>query len=270
MMGTVAPTESIEGSTINISPETRKQAISLSKERILSIVFSEDALAYLVSDKKCIIRNVISEVRLGIPALLVATRWTANEKDVANIWCAVTKFHTSFATIIRHAVVMGYSLFPPPGCVIPPDTFRVDRIRRLVVDNALAFMHQYTFTADGALVINSKFTNPFVLHVLTRLIWCSPFGLHTFLDESPHRQLHYAIGAAGAITESALMEQGLIQLTKGRITPQMTFSTFTNIVLSLDRLDDNEKSVFDEFTDSIVVCGRSQQTNDELSDFVFE
>lgn len=66
------------------------------------------------------------------------------------------------------------------------------------------------------------------------------------------------------------MEQGLIQLTKGRITPQMTFSTFTNIVLSLDRLDDNEKSVFDEFTDSIVVCGRSQQTNDELSDFVFE
>ncbi|KAG1862346.1 hypothetical protein C8R48DRAFT_773788 [Suillus tomentosus] len=270
MTGTVAPPESIEGSAVDISPETRKQAISASKERVLSIVFSDDALVSLAADKKRIVKKVISEVRSRIPALLVATQWTANEKDVANVWCAVTKFRTAFATIIRQAVVMGYSLFPPQGCTIPPDTFRVDRIRCLVVDNDLAFMHQYTF-ADGALVIHSKFTNPFILHVLTKLIWCSPFRLHTFLDECPRRQIRYAIGAAGAITESALMEQGLIQLTKGRITPQMTHSTFTKIVLGLDQLSDAEKVILDDFTDSIVVCGRSQQqANDELSDFDFE
>ncbi|KAG1895058.1 uncharacterized protein F5891DRAFT_984514 [Suillus fuscotomentosus] len=270
MTGTVAPPESIEGSAVDISPETRKQAISASKERVLSIVFSDDALVSLAADKKRIVKKVISEVRSRIPALLVATQWTANEKDVANVWCAVTKFRTAFATIIRQAVVMGYSLFPPQGCTIPPDTFRVDRIRCLVVDNNLAFMHQYTF-ADGALVIHSKFTNPFILHVLTKLIWCSPFRLHTFLDECPRRQIRYAIGAAGAITESALMEQGLIQLTKGRITPQMTHSTFTKIVLGLDQLSDAEKVILDDFTDSIVVCGRSQQqANDELSDFDFE
>ncbi|KAG1892912.1 uncharacterized protein F5891DRAFT_986356 [Suillus fuscotomentosus] len=270
MTGTVAPPESIEGSAVDISPETRKQVISASKEHVLSIVFSDDALVSLTADKKCIIKKVISEVRSRIPALLVATQWTANEKDVANIWCAVTKFCTAFATIIRQAVVMGYSLFPPQGCTIPPDTFRVDRICCLIIDNDLAFMHQYTF-ADGVLVIHSKFTNPFILHVLTKLIWCSPFQLHTFLDKCPHRQICYAIGAAGAITESALMEQGLIQLTKGRITPQMMHSTFTKIVLGLDQLSDAEKVILDDFTDSIVICGHSQQqANDELSDFDFE
>ncbi|KAG2087601.1 uncharacterized protein F5147DRAFT_658900 [Suillus discolor] len=270
MTGTVAPLESIEGSAVDISPETRKQAISASKERVLSIIFSDDALVSLAADKKRIVKKGISEVRSRIPALLVATQWTANEKDIVNIWCAVTKFRTAFAMIIRQAVVMGYSLFPPQGCTIPPDTFRVDRIRCLVVDNDLAFMHQYTF-ADGALVIHSKFTNPFILHVLTKLIWCSPFRLHTFVDECLCRQIRYTIGAAGAITESALMEQGLIQLTKGRITPQMMHSTFTKIVLGLDQLSDAEKVILDNFTDSIVVCGRSQQqANDELSDFDFE
>ncbi|KAG1893467.1 uncharacterized protein F5891DRAFT_985893 [Suillus fuscotomentosus] len=232
MTGTVAPPESIEGSAVDISPETCKQAISASRERVLSIVFSDDALVSLAADKKRIVKKVISEVRSRIPALLVATQWTANEKDVANVWCAVTKFRTAFATIIRQAVVMGYSLFPPQGCTIPPDTFRVDRIRCLVVDNDLAFMHQYTFA------------NIFLI----------------YFDRT-----------AGAITESALMEQGLIQLTKGRITPQMTHSTFTKIVLGLDQLSDAEKVILDDFTDSIVVCGRSQQqANDELSDFDFE
>ncbi|KAG2056664.1 hypothetical protein BDR06DRAFT_970025 [Suillus hirtellus] len=169
MTGTVASLESIEGSAVDISPKTCKQAILASKEHVLSIVFSDDALVSLVADKKCIVKKVISEVRSRIPALLVATQWTANKKDVMNIWCAVMKFCTAFTMIIRQAVMMGYSLFPPQGCTIPPDTFRVDWIRCLVVDNNLAFMHQYTF-ADSALVIHSKFTNPFILHVLMKLI----------------------------------------------------------------------------------------------------
>ncbi|KAG1872233.1 hypothetical protein F4604DRAFT_1925850 [Suillus subluteus] len=273
-MGTAvapAPAESAESPATGISPKTRKEAISVSKEHILSIIFSKDTLASLAADKKCIIKQVICDVRPGIPALLVATQWTANNKDVGNIWCTVTKFRTVFTMIIRQAVVMGYSLFPPHGCDVPPDTFRVDRVQHLVVDYPLAFMHQYSFTADGALVVHTKFNNPFILHVLTRLIWCSSYQLHTFLDASPRHQLRCAISVAGSITELVLMEQGMLQIALGRITPQMMFPTFEKINLNFSQLSDTEEAVLDEFTDNIVVYGHSQQhANVELSDFEFE
>ncbi|KAG1870312.1 hypothetical protein F4604DRAFT_1926555 [Suillus subluteus] len=266
-----APAESAEGPATEISPKTRKEVISVSKEHILSIIFSEDALASLTADKKCIVKQVICDVRPGIPALLIATQWTANNKDIGNIWCAVTKFRTAFTTIIRQAVVMGYSLFPPHGCDVPPDTFHIDWVQRLIVDYPLVFMHQYSFTADGALVVHTKFNNPFILHILTRLIWCSSYQLHTFLDASPCHQLCCAISIAGSITELVLMEQGVLQITPGRITPQMMFPTFEKINLNFGQLSDTEEAVLDEFTDNIVIYGCLQQhTNIELSDFEFE
>ncbi|KAG1838718.1 hypothetical protein DFJ58DRAFT_845949 [Suillus subalutaceus] len=223
-MGTAvapAPAESAESPTTEISPKTRKEAISVSKEHILSIIFSEDALASLTADKKCIVKQVICDVRPGIPALLIATQWMTNDKDVGNIWCTVTKFCTTFTMIIHQAVVMGYSLFPPQGCDVPPDTFRVDR--------------------DSALVIHMKFNNPFILHILTKLIWCSSYHLHTFLDASPCHQLRCAISIAGSITELVLMEQGVLQIAPGRITPQMMFPTFEKINLNFGQLSDTEE-----------------------------
>ncbi|KAG2143456.1 uncharacterized protein EDB93DRAFT_1105296 [Suillus bovinus] len=227
-MTTVAPVELPEdSSTRMINPETHKQTFVLSKELIISIFFTPDTLASLSAYKKCIIKKFICEVRLKIPALLTATQWNTNNKDIGKIWYVVTKFCTAFMTIICQAIMMGYSLFPPPGCDILPDTFRVDQ--------------------DGALVIHIKF------------------------NKSPHWQLHYAIGAAGTITELVLIEQGMVQLTKGRITPQIMSLTFNNILLALDVLSDDEKAVVDEFKDSMVVCGHSQQhINDDLSDFDFQ
>ncbi|KAG2028982.1 hypothetical protein BDR03DRAFT_988057, partial [Suillus americanus] len=217
--------------------DTRDQAISLSKELIVSIIFSNDALVSSPDDKKCIVKNMIIRVRPKIPALLVASHWTADDKDVKKIWSAVTKSRTAFATLICQAVVMGYSLLPPQGCNIAPDTFCIDRVRCLVMDNPLAFMHQYSFAGDGMLIIHTKFNNEFIIHILTQIIWCSTFRLHTFLEGSPRRQLHYAISAVGAITESVLIEQGKPHLAKGRITPQMTFPTFAKILSNLDKLN---------------------------------
>lgn len=39
------------------------------------------------------------------------------------------------------------------------------------------------------------------------------------------------------------MEQGLVKLTKDKITLQMILLTFTKIILSLDQLSDTEKAV---------------------------
>ncbi|KAG1809592.1 uncharacterized protein BJ212DRAFT_1302442 [Suillus subaureus] len=72
---------------------------------------------------------------------------------------------------VMHAVVIGYSLFPPQGCDILPDTFHVDWVWHLIVDNPLAFMHQHSLTTDSALIIHMKFNNPFILHILAKLIW---------------------------------------------------------------------------------------------------
>ncbi|KAG2132208.1 hypothetical protein BD769DRAFT_1386492 [Suillus cothurnatus] len=255
----------------SITAKTRDQAISLSKELIVSIIFSNDALASSPDDKKRIVKNMIIRVRPKIPALLVASHWTADDKDVKKIWSAVTKSRTAFATLIRQAVVMGYSLLPPQGCNIAPDTFRIDRVRCLVMDNPLAFMHQYSFAGDGTLIIHTKFNNEFIIHILTQIIWRSTFRLHTFLEGSPRRQLHYAISAVGAITESVLIEQGKPHLAKGRITPQMTFPTFAKILSNLDKLNVTEQAIVDEFKDSIVIFGHSQQhIDEELSDFDFE
>ncbi|KAG2043840.1 hypothetical protein BDR03DRAFT_977569 [Suillus americanus] len=267
----VAPAEPAEDSTTIITPETREEAILLSKELIVSIFFTINALVSCGDDKKCIVKSIITQVRPRIPALLIATQWTADDKDVMRVWNAMTKFHTGFATIICQAVMMGYSLFPPQGCNIPPDTFRVDQVQCLVVDNPLVFMHQYSFAADGTLVIHTKFNNQFILHILTQFIWCSTFQLHTFLDKSLRRQLDYAISVAGAMTESVLIEQGKLHLATGKITPQMTFSTFSKILSNLNGLGVAEQAIIDEFKDSIVICGRSQEhANDALSDFSFE
>jgi hypothetical protein len=68
-----------------------------------------------------------------------------------------------------------------------------------------------------------------------------------------------------------LIEQGKPHLAKGRITPQMTFPTFAKILSNLDKLNVTEQAIVDEFKDSIVIFGHSQQhIDEELSDFDFE
>ncbi|KAG2356588.1 hypothetical protein BDR07DRAFT_1491730 [Suillus spraguei] len=254
-----------------ISSETHELVLSLSKELVVSIFFSKDVLVSLTADKKCIVKRIICEVRPKIPALCVATRWTADDDNIEIIWLSVTIFRTAFTTIIRQAIVMGYSLFPPQGSGIPPDTFHIVQVQCLIVDNPLVFMHQYSFAADSTLVIHTKYNNLFILHVLSNVIWCSTFKLHMFLEESPHCQLHYAISAASAITESVLLEQGIPQLAKGsRISPKMTLPTFTKIIKHLDQLTEAERAVLDKFMDNMVMCGRLQQDNEELFDFAFE
>ncbi|KAG1855179.1 hypothetical protein DFJ58DRAFT_727619 [Suillus subalutaceus] len=49
-----APAESAESPATEISPKTRKEAISVSKEHILSIIFSKDALVSLAADKNAL------------------------------------------------------------------------------------------------------------------------------------------------------------------------------------------------------------------------
>jgi hypothetical protein len=47
--------------------------------------------------------------------------------------------------LICQVVIMGYSLLPPQGCNIALDTFHIDWVQCLIIDNLLAFMHQYSF-----------------------------------------------------------------------------------------------------------------------------
>jgi hypothetical protein len=54
----------------SITAKTHNQAILLSKELIVSIIFSNDALASSPDDKKRIMKNMIIQVRPKIPALL--------------------------------------------------------------------------------------------------------------------------------------------------------------------------------------------------------
>lgn len=98
---------------------------------------------------------------------------------------AVTKFHTVFATIIQHAVVMGYSLFLPQGCVIPPDTFCVDWIHCLIVDNALVFMHQYTFTAVSLYLFSRT-----LFYFLTGQCTCYSLKIHQSIHPSCPNETH--------------------------------------------------------------------------------
>ncbi|KAG2038558.1 hypothetical protein BDR03DRAFT_981513 [Suillus americanus] len=82
-------------------------AILVSKELIISIMFSKDALVSSGNDKKCVVKSIITQARPSILALL---------------------------------------------------------------DNPLAFMHQYSFAEDGTLVIHTKFNNQFILHILMQAI----------------------------------------------------------------------------------------------------
>ncbi|KAG1718921.1 hypothetical protein EDB19DRAFT_1837306 [Suillus lakei] len=215
----VEPNESM------ITPKTCSDVILLLKEHIVSIIFTANALASFTEEKKYV------------------TQWMSEDMDILKIWCAVTAFCTAFAMLIHQAIMMGYSLFPPQGYCV----------QCLVIDNPLAFMHDYSFTPDGVLVIHAKFSNRFVFPILAQLIWCSTFQLHKSLEDSPHCQLHYAIGATGAITEAVLMEQGQLQLAKGRISPQSTYLTFTKILSGLDGLSAAEKAAIDSSKDHMIL-----------------
>ncbi|KAG1830964.1 hypothetical protein DFJ58DRAFT_736800 [Suillus subalutaceus] len=104
---------------------------------------------------------------------------------------------------------------------------------------------------DGMLTIHAKFKNPFILFLITKLIWNTRFLLDNLLT-SPHEQLRYMMGLAGTFTKCALMEQG-------------------REVLSATQMDDlsiKEQADLDKWIDHIVVCGVSQQhIKVELSDF---
>ncbi|KAG2124298.1 hypothetical protein BD769DRAFT_1388842 [Suillus cothurnatus] len=165
----------VEPTKNSITAKTCNQAILLLKELIVSINFSSDALVSSPDDKKCIVKNIIIQVRSKIPALLIANNWMADDKDVKKIWSAVMKSHTAFAMLICQVVIMGYSLLPPQGCNIALDTFHIDWVQCLIIDNLLAFMHQYSFAGDGTLIIHMKFNNKFIIHILMQIIWCSTF-----------------------------------------------------------------------------------------------
>jgi hypothetical protein len=117
------------------------------------------------------------------------------------------------------------------------------------------------------LTIHAKFKNPFILHAVTKLVWNSRFRLDTLLV-SPREQLHYAVGLAGSITKSVLLEQGHETLAAPRLSPEGSSTTFTSICSDMDSLSAEEKGDFDEWKDHIVICGASQKrTTAELSDF---
>lgn len=212
--------------------------------------------------------------------LIGTPRWDNQKKDLAKIWRAVLVMRTELTTLTREGIVLAYELFPPQGSSISPEAFRIERVRRLVQENR--FMHEYSFNAvcffftsnrmltrqqDGTLTIHSKFKNPFILHLVTRLVWNTRFRLDTLLV-SPHRELHYAMGAAGTFTKRILLEQGHAILTASKVSSDSNNSTFQMLCSDMDGLTDEEKVELDGWKDYMVICGISQQrVGNELSDF---
>ncbi|KAG1830800.1 hypothetical protein EV424DRAFT_1534736 [Suillus variegatus] len=250
---------------LQITGPMREQIFKRSKELVIGIVFTEDAMASSTADKKRIVKSVIRKATPKIPGLRGTPHWDNQKKDLAKIWRAVLVMRTELTTLTREGIVLAYELFPPQGSSISPEAFRIERVRRLVQENR--FMHEYSFNADGTLTIHSKFKNPFILHLVTRLVWNTRFRLDTLLV-SPHRELHYAMGAAGTFTKRILLEQGHAILTASKVSSDSNNSTFQMLCSDMDGLTDEEKVELDGWKDYMVICGISQQrVGNELSDF---
>ncbi|KAG1842447.1 hypothetical protein C8R48DRAFT_679003 [Suillus tomentosus] len=242
----------------------RDQIFKRSKELVVGIALTKDAMASSTADKKRIIKSIIRKATPKIPGLNGIPRWENQTKDLATIWRAVIVMRTAVTTLTREGIVMAYGLFPPQGSPISPETFRMDRVRHLIRNNV--FMHDYSFNADGTLTIHSKFKNHFILHLVTRMVWNMRFQLDVLLV-SPRRQLHFAMGLAGAITKRVLAEQAHLILTAPKSSPDADAFTFEMICSGMDDLTDEEKADLDGWKDHMVICGTSQQRRNELSDF---
>ncbi|KAG2050770.1 hypothetical protein BDR06DRAFT_1011058 [Suillus hirtellus] len=145
----------------------RDQIFKRSKELVVGIALTKDAMASSTADKKRIIKSIIRKATPKIPGLNGIPRWENQTKDLATIWRAVIVMRTAVTTLTREGIVMAYGLFPPQGSPISPKTFRMDHVRHLIRNNV--FMHDYSFNADGTLTIHSKFKNHFILHLVTRM-----------------------------------------------------------------------------------------------------
>ncbi|KAG2053565.1 hypothetical protein BDR06DRAFT_1008450 [Suillus hirtellus] len=242
----------------------RDQIFKCSKELVVGIALTKDAMASSTADKKRIIKSIIRKATPKIPGLNGIPRWENQTKDLATIWRAVIVMRTAVTTLTREGIVMAYGLFPPQGSPISPETFRMDRVRHLIRNNV--FMHDYSFNADGTLTIHSKFKNHFILHLVMRMVWNMRFQLDVLLV-SPRRQLHFAMGLAGAITKRVLAEQAHLILTAPKSSPDADAFTFEMICSGMDDLTDEEKADLDGWKDHMVICGMSQQRRNELSDF---
>ncbi|KAG2098964.1 uncharacterized protein F5147DRAFT_777487 [Suillus discolor] len=240
------------------------QIFKHSKELVVGITLTKDVMALSMADKKRIIKSIIRKATPKIPGLQGIPHWENQTKDLATIWRAVIVMCTAVTTLTREGVIMAYRLFPPQGSPISPETFRMDRVRHLIRNNT--FMHEYSFNADGTLTIHSKFKNHFILHLVTRMVWNMHFQLDILLV-SPRRQLHFAMGLAGAITKCVLAEQAHLILTAPKSSPDTDAFTFEMICSGMDDLTDEEKVDLDGWKDHMVICGTSQQCKNELSDF---
>ncbi|KAG1864379.1 hypothetical protein F4604DRAFT_1683383 [Suillus subluteus] len=243
-----------------ITGAVRDQIFERSKELVVGIVFTKDALASSTADQKRIVTSMIRKATPKFPGLDGIPRWKNQSKDITKIWRRVIVMRTVLTTLTREGVVMAYALFPPQGSQMPPKAFRCDRVGRLVQDNI--FMH------DGTLTIHAKFQNPFILYLVGKLTWNKRFRLDNLLT-MPRKQLHYAMGLAGTITKCALLEQGHETLSATpRIFPGANSTTFDAICADMDSLSVEEKADLNQWKDHIVVCGASQQrVRAELSDF---
>ncbi|KAG1908306.1 uncharacterized protein F5891DRAFT_973748 [Suillus fuscotomentosus] len=236
------------------------QIFKRSKELVVGIALTKDAMALSTADKKRIIKSIIRKATPKIPGLNGIPRWENQTKDLATIWRAVIVMRTAVTTLTREGVVMAYGLFPPQGSPISPETFRMDRVRHLIRNNV--FMHDYSFNVDGTLTIHSKFKNHFILHLVTRMVWNMRFQLDILLV-SPRRQLHFAMGLAGAITKCVLAEQAHLILTAPKSSPDADAFTFEMICSGMDDLTDEEKADLDGWKDHMVICHRDVSTAQE-------
>ncbi|KAG1900152.1 uncharacterized protein F5891DRAFT_980444 [Suillus fuscotomentosus] len=182
-----------------------------------------------------------------IPGLHGTPHWDNQKKDLSKIWRTVLVMRMVLTTLTREGIVLAYEFLPPQGSSISPEAFCIER--------------------DGMLTIHSKFKNPFILHLVMRLVWNMCFRLDTLLI-SPHRELHYVMGAAGTFTKHILLEQGHMILTVSKVSLDSNNSTFQMLCSDMDGLTDEEKVELDGWKDHMVICGISQQhVGNELSDF---
>ncbi|KAG1882073.1 hypothetical protein F4604DRAFT_1921777 [Suillus subluteus] len=244
----------------------RDQIFQRAKELAMGVIFTKDAMATSTDDKNLVVKSLLRQATPKFPGLSGTPRWSNQSKDITKIWRKVIVVRTVLMTFTRDGIVVAYDLFPPQGSQISPEAFRVTRVGCLVRDNS--FMHKYSFNVDGTLTIHAKFKNPFILFLITKLIWNTRFRLDNLLT-SPHEQLHYMMGLAGTFTKCTLMEQGreVLSATR-RLSPEANSSTFDGIYSEMDDLSIEEQADLDEWIDHIVVCGVSQQRiKVELSDF---
>ncbi|KAG1848907.1 hypothetical protein F4604DRAFT_1687609 [Suillus subluteus] len=249
-----------------VTGAVRDQIFQRAKELAMGVIFTKDAMATSTDDKNLIVKSLLRQATPKFPGLSGTPRWSNQSKDVTKIWRKVIVVRTVLMTFTRDGIVVAYDLFPPQGSQISPEAFRVTRVGCLVRDNS--FMHKYSFNVDGTLTIHAKFKNPFILFLITKLIWNTRFRLDNLLT-SPHEQLRYMMGLAGTFTKCALMEQGreVLSATR-RLSPEANSSTFDGICSEMDDLSIEEQADLDEWIDHIVVCGVSQQRiKVELSDF---